>query len=398
MSSRPIAVYGATGYTGKLIVAELRRRGVEDVVLSGRRADALREIAAAHGYGPEVVRAAAHDDPAAMRAAFDGCAAVIAAAGPFTTVGEGAVRAAVEAGAHYVDTTGEQPFMRRVLDVHGPRAAAAGVGLVSGMGFDYLPGDLLCAVTAEGAGPLEELTIAYAVQGFGATRGTMRSALLMLAGGDVVYEDRGFRPAGLRQPLGERFDFGGALGVQAMSRYPSGEVVTVPRHVEVRTIRSRITSATFAPHPRAAAAVPALTPLTALLLRTPLRRGLHRAIGRLPEGPPLEARRGATYTLACEARPAGGGPVRRGTLTGHDVYGITAVTTVEGALRMAADGYDRSGGLAPAQAYDPRSFLDALAQDGWLTLRRARAGRRDRLTATVSRPCARCARGGRARR
>jgi hypothetical protein len=49
---------------------------------------------------------------------------------------------------------------------------------------------------------------------------------------------------------------------------------------------------------------------------------------------------------------------------GTDVYGITAVTTVEGALRMAAPGYDRKGGLAPAQAYEARDFLDALAPHG----------------------------------
>ncbi len=65
----PIAVYGATGYTGKLIVAELCRRGVEDVVLSGQRGDALRAVAADHGYGVGV-RAAAHDDPAAVEGAL----------------------------------------------------------------------------------------------------------------------------------------------------------------------------------------------------------------------------------------------------------------------------------------------------------------------------------------
>lgn len=365
--TQAIGVYGATGYTGKLIVAELRRRGIEDVVLSGRRADALREVARANGYGPDVVRAAAHDDDAALTRAFDGCAAVIAAAGPFMQVGDGAVRAAIAAGAHYVDTTGEQPFIRRVLDVHGPRAAQAGVALVSGMGFDYLPGDLLCGLTAEGAGPLDELTIAYAVKGFGATRGTMRSALLMMAGGDVVYEDRSFRAAGLRQPRGERFAFGGEVGVQAVMRYPSGEVATVPRHVDVRTVRSRITASTFAPSPRAVGVLPYTIPITALLLRTPLRAALHRAIGRLPEGPPIAERRAVAYTLVCEARPAGGGPVVRGTLTGTDIYGITAATTVEGALRMAEPGYDRAGGLAPAEAYDAASFLDVLAADGWLT-------------------------------
>ncbi len=360
--SKPIAVYGATGYTGKLIVAELRRRGVEDVILSGRRADALREVAEANGYSADVVRAAAFDDARALRAALDGSGAVIAAAGPFSTVGGGVVTAAIEAGCHYVDTTGEQPFIRRVIDIHGDAARRAGVALVSGMGFDYLPGDLICAIAAEGMPAVDELTIAYNVKGFGATRGTMRSALLMMAGGDVVYENHGFRQAGWRQPLRETFDFGPGIGAQPVSRYPSGEVITVPRHVPVRTVRSRITTATIAPDPRAAPILPFITPVFGVLLRTPLRTVLHNAIGRLPEGPSLEERRAVAYTLVAEA--SGGGTTRRATLHGSDIYGITAVTTVEGALRMTADGYDRAGGLAPAEAYEPRSFLDALAEHG----------------------------------
>lgn len=360
-----IAVYGATGYTGRLVVAELRRRGIADVVISGRRADALRDVAAEHGYDPSVVRVAAHDDAAALRAALDGCAAVIAVAGPFSEVGDGIAAAAAATGTHYVDTTGEQPFMRRVLDVHGPVAERNGAALVSGMGFDYLPGDLLCALACEGLDAVDELTIAYAMKGFGATRGTLRSALLMLGGGDVVYEHGAFHPAGVRQPLGERFDFGPPFGVQRISRYPSGEVVTVPRHIEVRTVRSRITSATFAPHPRAAAVVPVTTPALGLAMRFgPLRRALDRGIGRLPEGPPLAERRAARFTLVCEATPAGGGAAVRATLQGSDVYGLTAVTAVEGAARMAADGYDRVGGLAPAEAYDARSFLDTLEPHG----------------------------------
>lgn len=360
----PIAVYGASGYTGKLIVAELRRRGVDDVVLSGRRADALRAVAADHGYDASVVRPAAHDDAAALRAALEGCVAVIAAAGPFSAVGDGIAAAAAETGTHYVDTTGEQPFIRRVLDVHGPRAAKRGAAMVSGMGFDYAPGEMLCALACEGLGPLDELVLAYAMRGFGATRGTMKSALVMLGGDEVIWRDGAFREVGLRQPTGERFDFGPGFGVQRVTRYPCGEVVMVPRHVDVRTIRARITSATFAMHPKAAAAVPVIVPVTALLMRAGLRGVLEKAIDRLPEGPPVDERRSAAFTIVAEAHPAGGGAPVRATLRGTDVYGLTAVTTVEGALRMAADGYDRAGGLAPAEAYDARSFLDTLGEHG----------------------------------
>lgn len=50
----PIAVYGATGYTGDLVIAELRRLGL-DVVACGRRADALAQVAARHGLDPATV-------------------------------------------------------------------------------------------------------------------------------------------------------------------------------------------------------------------------------------------------------------------------------------------------------------------------------------------------------
>jgi len=54
----------------------------------------------------------------------------------------------------------------------------------------------------------------------------------------------------------------------------------------------------------------------------------------------------------------------RGTVSGSDPYGLTARTTVEGALRCASEGYDRHGALAQSQAFDPADFLDSLASAG----------------------------------
>ena len=148
MSTPPtIAVYGATGYTGTLVAAELARRGVP-MILAGR--DALKldaAAAAARAAGGEVagVRPASIDDPEALIGALDGAAAVINAAGPFIRTGAPVLRAAIAAGTHYVDTTGEQPWIRDTFDVFDARPRrSAGVAAVAGMGFDYLPGDLLC--------------------------------------------------------------------------------------------------------------------------------------------------------------------------------------------------------------------------------------------------------------
>src|SRR5919198_6034076 len=181
----PIAVYGATGYTGRLVATELHRRGAR-AVLAGRN-QAKLEIVAEDLGGDVEVRAAPLDDPTALRDLLESCAAVIACAGPFRLHGEPVLAAAVEARTHYLDITGEQPFMRKVFEDYGPAARRAGVALITAMGFDYAPGDMLAALTADGMGALDEIVLAYAVRGFGATRGTALTALGMMAGGDAEW-------------------------------------------------------------------------------------------------------------------------------------------------------------------------------------------------------------------
>ena len=127
------------------------------------------------------------DDAEGLRELIEPCAAVIACAGPFAVHGEPVLRAAAEAGTHYLDTTGEQGFMKRVFDEFGPIAEKSGAALMTGMGFDYVPGDMIASLTAEGMGPLEEISLNYAVAGFGPSRGTARTALGQIAGEDVQW-------------------------------------------------------------------------------------------------------------------------------------------------------------------------------------------------------------------
>lgn len=281
---------------------------------------------------------------------------VVGCAGPFSLYGEALVAAAVDTGTHYLDTTGEQPFMRMVFERYGERAAETGAALVSGMGFDYLPGDMLAALTAEGMGPLEEIVLAYCVHGFGPTHGTALSALEIMRGGDVVWADGDWRPAP-RSADGGRWRFAEPIGEQRMLRYPAGEQITVPRHVETARVRTLLNGMVVPPRlmPLAAAA----SPMLGLAMRTPLRKAMGAAVRRLPAAPSESARAKARFTISCEAR--GGAGVRRGTVRGKDVYGLTAASLAHGALRCADPGYEHSGALAPAQAFDPSAFLAALA-------------------------------------
>jgi short subunit dehydrogenase-like uncharacterized protein len=352
----PIAVYGATGYTGRLVAEELRRRDA-DYVLAGRSAKKLQALAAELGGAP--AKAVSLDSPAALRELLEPCAALISCAGPFTLHGEPVVAAATETGTHYLDSTGEQPFMKMVFDRYGATATANGAALIPAMGFDYVPGDLIASLTAEGMGPLEEVVIAYAVRGFAPTRGTASTTLEIMGGGDVEWRDGRWQPAP-RQADGGRWSFPPPIGEQRTLRYPAGEQITVPQHIETARVRTLL-SGMMVP-PGLMRLVPLTMPLVGLAMRTPIKRAAGALIGRMPEGPSESDRRGSRFTIVAEAKA--GSRVRRGTVSGPDVYGLTARTLVEGALLAADPSFDRSGALAPAQAFDPASFLDSLADFG----------------------------------
>ncbi len=356
----PIAVYGASGYTGKLVLRELVRRGLPHIV-AGRSAARLRAAAAQAGTVAPV-RAAAVDDRDALRHLLGDCAAVINCAGPFTRWGEAVVRAAVETGTHYLDTTGEQLFIKRVFDRWDAAARAAEVAVVPAMGFDYAPGDLLSHLVAQGREPLRELVVAYSTQGFDPSRGTARSALEVMGAIGVRYEDGRWEPAP-SAPLRASFPFPEPMGRGPVAPYPSGEIVTVPRHVRTRRIVSLIDARDLSPVPGLARILPLTMPLAARALRSPLRPLAHLAVDGLPEGPDEQRRRAARFAVVTIAAGEDG-RVARGVLRGTDVYGITATIIAHGASLLAARGFDRAGVLAPAQAFDARAFLDELAAHG----------------------------------
>ena len=308
MHPSSIAAYGATGFTGRLIASCLRQLDAE-LRIAGRNRSGLSALSTELGGVPYVAVAA--NDAAGLREMLADCSVVIGCAGPFTLHGEALVAAAADTGTHYLDTTGEQPFIRMVFEKYGERAAETGAALVSGMGFDYLPGDMLAALVAEGMGPLEEIVVAYHVDGFAPTHGTALSALEMMRADDVVWTDGDWRAAP-RSADGGRWRFPEPIGEQRMLRYPAGEQITVPRHVETKRVRTLLNGMVVPP--RLMPVAVAASPLLGLAMRTPLRSVAGAAIRRFPAAPSEEDRRKSRFTISCEARGASG--VRRGTLQG----------------------------------------------------------------------------------
>lgn len=337
-----IAVYGASGYQGKLVLAELAHRDI-DMLLVGRNAARLREAATTVGTATAGQRVADTDDHDRLVAAFRGCDAVINCAGPFTSSGSTVVRAAIAAGCHYVDTAGEQLYTKAVFDTFAGEAERAGVTVVPATNDGCVPGDLIAHLLAERIQPIEEIAVShFIVGGGGFSRGSLRSAVETIdaiKAGGLSYDDGDWRTGSPVRHAAVTLPE--APQPTDVVKCPLSEVVTIPRHVEVRHVESLVDAA------------------VGVQLGAPLAPQL---IDSLPEGPTEEDRRTQRFTYLVDA-VSRDGQSARGIVQGHDTYGITAVIAVEAARRLVADGA-QSGVLAPAQAYDPTSFLTFLAPHG----------------------------------
>ena len=226
MRTDVIAVYGPTGYTGRQVVDELRRRGV-GLLLVGRDAKRLRGVA--HGPDSEV-RVASLEDPVELRRAFAGTAAVINCVGPFETSAEPVVAAAVSVGAHYLDFTAEQAPLLALAERWDQRARDAGVAIAPAVGFYGGVGDLLASVTAAGIERPMEVAVGYAVDGWLLT-GASRATAAVVAGRRWVWRE-GRLELVTADPRYGSFEFPDSRATQpVMEDYPLPEALSVPRHV-----------------------------------------------------------------------------------------------------------------------------------------------------------------------
>jgi short subunit dehydrogenase-like uncharacterized protein len=113
-------------------VDEARRLGL-DPILGGRNRATLERMAEAVG-APEL-RVADATHPTSLAPLMDGIGCVVNCAGPFVRLGEPVLRAAIEAGAHYLDTTGEQLWMARMMDLLSADAERNGVTAILAHAF-----------------------------------------------------------------------------------------------------------------------------------------------------------------------------------------------------------------------------------------------------------------------
>jgi len=150
---KKVVVYGASGYTGRLVCEYLREFNVPFIAAGrdkARIAEALETVPGIGTVDHDIVEVEHAVGP--LSELFDGASVVCNMVGPFATYGHEVVEACVAAGCHYLDTTGEQDWLIDAEAAYGTRMAAAGLLLAPGVAQMYTTGEIAAQLCLEQPG------------------------------------------------------------------------------------------------------------------------------------------------------------------------------------------------------------------------------------------------------
>jgi len=379
-----LVVWGATGFTGRLVAEFLMERhgagGELRWALGGRSREKLEGVR--EGLGPDagslpLVLGDAHDE-ASMGALAARARAICTTVGPYARHGSELVAACARSGTHYCDLTGEVPWMRRMIDAHAGEAERSGARIVHTCGFDSIPSDLGVLflqreMRARHDAPCAR--IAFRVKGFsgGTSGGTAQSMLLMMEESArdpevrrVLADPYALNPAGERRgPDGPDragpawdADFGswtapfvmGVINTRVVRR--THALLGRPWGEGFRYDEATLMGAGPLGFAKAAGLSAGLASVLAAGSLAPLRAVLARALPEPGEGP-SEARREAGYFDIRLLGETAAGERLRARVTGDrdPGYGSTAKMLGEAAVCLARDEHPVAGGFwTPASA------------------------------------------------
>jgi short subunit dehydrogenase-like uncharacterized protein len=159
--NKPVVVYGASGYTGRLVCEYLREYNIP-FIAAGRNTEKIHAAMKSNVAGIETasyeVVEVAHTVEALSRL-FSGASVVLNTVGPFAKWGPEVVKACLAAKCHYTDTTGEQDWLIMLEQEWGAKFAAAGLLLSPGLAHMYTTGEIAAQLCLETPG-LDTLDIA----------------------------------------------------------------------------------------------------------------------------------------------------------------------------------------------------------------------------------------------
>jgi len=374
----PWLLYGAYGFTGRLLAAEAIRRGHRPI-LAGRDPVRLREFATDLEQAfvlPDALelRTFDLDDGPGLRRGLSGVSAVLHAAGPFIETARPMMEACLDTRAHYLDITGEVPVFEAAFELD-EKARERGLIFMPGVGMDVIPTDTAAALVAELLPDAYRLDLVLHSPGR-PSAGTLQTiieglpgGLLVRRGGGLVRSSPGRKEFRRWVDLGPEQDTGpmaGRLGGRrSVAPCTWGDLSTAWRTTRIPDITCYMTTSR-----RQARILPILLPILRRLLSIALVRRLARSrVARGPDGPSPDARAHGRCRVWGRAEDAGGRAAEV-VLEFPEAYRFTAeggIRALEKVLeRAAAPGESLpgkaaphgAGTLTPAGAFGPEWVLD----------------------------------------
>ncbi|MFE3736999.1 saccharopine dehydrogenase family protein [Streptomyces sp. NPDC059134] len=326
-----LLVYGATGYTGKLVAEHAKQSGL-DIVVAGRNRE--RVTALGEDLGVES-RTFALDDPEILRAALHNITVVLNVAGPFRHTARPLMDASIDAGVHYLDTTAEYDIFAAARSRHA-EAQAAGVMIMSGVGWDVVPSDSIATHTA--ARVTDPVSLRLALKLLSATPEEAQG-LNLFSRGSIVSATEGIGDLGvlvrtdgdivaLPEPRTASFDFGDNGPEEAVSA-SMGDLITSHFATGIPSIEVYVQAGQPLP--------------------------IDLDLSTLPDGPTAQEREVGRSKVVAEVTGRDGS-VARSIIDTPTGYQFTQLSSVEIARRVLAGSFT-PGFQSPSSAYGPEIAL-----------------------------------------
>lgn len=347
-------LYGAYGFTGRLIVEEAVNRGHKPV-LAGRHEAKTKAVAEAFGLDHINVDLSDTDRLNQIVADFD---LVLHAAGPFIHTSEPMIQACLAGKTHYLDITGEIPVFETTFS-YDTHAREQGIALISGVGFDIVPTDCMAKYVSEHLPNATELAMAIggiSVASAGTTK-TMLELTPTMSTGSMIRRNGRY----VHIPIGEgKRDIQFSNGqTRTVVPVPWGDLATAERATGIPNVI--VSMAISLPR-----GTTTLAPLTSRLLAFgPLRSLAKKVVDLTVKGPVEKMRRTArSYVWAC-AQDAEGNQ-KEAWLETIEAYQLTAVASLLAVEKTLAQ--QPNGSLSPSMAFGADFILDVDGTERFDTL------------------------------
>ena len=336
-----LLLYGASGYTGRLVAEVLRREGLR-AVLGGRRPETVDPVAKSLGWESLCFPLS---DPDLITRMLEPFGALLLTAGPFSRTSAPALEACLRARTAYLDITGEIEVFEACFGRHG-EAVKAGIPVLPGTGFDVVPSDSLAASLASALPDSTHLQLA--IRGFKTSAGTMKTMIEGIPkGGAARVDGRIVRVPAAWKTMTVPFPDKPRLAMTI----PWGDVSTAFRSTGIPNIE------VYMAVPPAAISAARRSAFLAPLLGLGLVQNFLKARVDRNVKDPTEAERLRERSVLW-GRVSDGSREVTGTLETPEAYALTAETAVAIAKKVLA-GEVAPGAWTPSQAFGAR-FIESI--------------------------------------